>query len=130
MAVKNNQKNKPEKVKGEKVSAEIKAAAMSQREIIKENVKRIIKEQGKIQEDIAKLMEIKPETLSRALNGNPTLITLQQIAGALNVPVSELFEDSNSEGEIYGVIVIEGKPVKINSIKDLEKLVNLTKPKK
>jgi len=30
--------------------------------------------------------------LSRSINGNPSLDTLQKIADALNVPISELFE--------------------------------------
>jgi len=37
-------------------------------------------------------MEMKRESLSRAINGNPTLETLEKIASALGVNISELFD--------------------------------------
>ena len=55
-------------------------------------VKEICKQKGISIGDLADKMEIKRESLSRAINGNPTLDTLMKIAGALNVPVSELFD--------------------------------------
>ncbi len=41
-------------------------------------VKEIIKQKGYTIEDVAKKMEIKRESLSRAINGNPTLDTLKK----------------------------------------------------
>ena len=40
---------------------------------------------------LAEKMGIKKESLSRAINGNPTLETLERIANALEVDVPELF---------------------------------------
>lgn len=36
-------------------------------------------------------MQIAPESLSRAINGNPQLSTIQSIASNLNVEVADLF---------------------------------------
>src|SRR5690554_3119355 len=96
---------------------------------IKERVKSLAKEQGKTLKDIAEYMKIAPETLSRALSGNPTLSTIQSIAGALNVNVKDLFTAEDSSEKVYGVIVVNDKPVKIRSFEDLQRLVKLTKPK-
>ena len=41
---------------------------------------------------LAGKLNIKQESLSRAINGNPTLETLEKIAAALGVPITELFE--------------------------------------
>ena len=71
-------------------------------------------------------MNIRAESLSRAINGNPSLSTLQNIAEALNVPVSELFAPE-PEGNVYGVIVVNNQPNRIQSMSDLERLVNLSK---
>lgn len=56
-------------------------------------VKEICKDQGITIGDLAERMKIKRESLSRAINGNPALKTLMRISKALNVPVSELFEE-------------------------------------
>ena len=56
-------------------------------------VKEVCKEKGVTVTYLAELLGIKQESLSRAINGNPTLDTLQKIATALNVPVSALFDE-------------------------------------
>lgn len=47
---------------------------------LSQRVKYICSEQGKQLKDLAELMGIKPESLSRALNGNPQMSTIQAIA--------------------------------------------------
>lgn len=42
--------------------------------------------------ELAQRMDIKQESLSRTINGNPTLSTLENIAKALGVEVTDLFE--------------------------------------
>ena len=44
------------------------------------------------QKDLAAMISMTPVGLSRAINRNPTKITLEKIADALSVPISELFE--------------------------------------
>lgn len=56
-------------------------------------VKEICKEQGITIGELADKIQMVRESLSRAINGNPTLETLEKIANALGVPVTELFEN-------------------------------------
>ena len=55
-------------------------------------VKEICKEKGMTIQELADNMEMKRESLSRAINGNPTLETLEKIATALGVNITELFD--------------------------------------
>lgn len=55
-------------------------------------IKEVCKEKGVTITQLAEIMQIKQESLSRAINGNPTLETLNKIALALQVPISDLFE--------------------------------------
>lgn len=54
-------------------------------------VKEILKEKGQTQKDLAQKMGVAEISLSRSINGNPNLETLQKIADALEVEISELF---------------------------------------
>ena len=55
--------------------------------ILADNVKRICREQGKQLKDLAADMGIDPASLTRALNGNARLDTIEKIANALEVSV-------------------------------------------
>ena len=55
-------------------------------------VKEVCREKGVTMEKIASDLGITPNTLTRNINGNPTIDTLERIAAALNIPVTELFE--------------------------------------
>ena len=59
-------------------------------------VKEICKEKGITIQELADNMEMKRESLSRAINGNPTLETLEKIATALGVNITELFDQPKS----------------------------------
>ena len=56
-------------------------------------VKEICSEKGLQMKDLAAIMNVKPESLSRTLNGNPQLSSLDNIAKALNIGVADLFSD-------------------------------------
>lgn len=60
--------------------------------------------------DLAEKLGISQGAMSLSINGNPTVSTLEKIAEALNVPITELFE-SNS---VIGTCPHCGKPLKIN----------------
>lgn len=62
-------------------------------------IKDVCKEKGITVSQLAEKMGIKQESLSRAINGNPTLETLEKIANALEVEIWELLI---SKGEIVG----------------------------
>ena len=55
------------------------------------NIDGILKEKGLSKTDVAKRMELSRESLYRILSGNPTLDNLNKLANALEVPISELF---------------------------------------
>lgn len=56
-------------------------------------VKEICSERGLQMKDLAAIINVKPESLSRTLNGNPQLSSLENIAKALNIGVADLFVD-------------------------------------
>lgn len=62
-------------------------------------IKEVIQEKGLTINKVAELMGVNRVSLSNTINGNPTVETLQKIATALDVPVSELF-DAPKEGVI------------------------------
>ncbi|WP_288722822.1 helix-turn-helix domain-containing protein [uncultured Bacteroides sp.] len=89
---------------------------------MKLSVKEICKKKGLTIQDLADKMEMKRESLSRAINGNPTLETLEKIASALEVDITELF--TSSSGSIIGVIRIKDTNYNINSVSDLSRLLD------
>ena len=55
-------------------------------------IKEVIQEKGLTINKVAELIGVNRVSLSSAINGNPTVETLEKIANALGVPVAELFE--------------------------------------
>lgn len=99
---------------------------------MKEKVKRLCKEQGKTLKDLADDIGIARESLTRAIKGNPKLNTIQKIAKALNVEAWELLTDSTaSEAEpgtdLHGVLYVGNKPILVNSMKEVDNLLQLAK---
>ena len=86
-------------------------------------IKEVCKEKGITVSQLAEKMGIKQESLSRAINGNTTLETLERIANALEVDITELFAPSSSGG-IIGVIRIRDTNYNINSVSDLSRLLD------
>ena len=70
-------------------------------------VKELCNNQNMALKDLANKMEIAPESLSRAINGNPQLSTLESIATHLDVNRSELFSSSheNNSVSLHSIIV-------------------------
>lgn len=60
-------------------------------------IKEVIKEKGKTITELADIMGINRVNLSNMVNGNPTVETLNKIADALGVPVTELFQPLKSD---------------------------------
>lgn len=58
-------------------------------------IKEICKEKGITQKELAEKIGISAVGLAKALAGNTTVGTLDKIANALDVPVTELFESPN-----------------------------------
>ena len=90
--------------------------------ILADNVRRICKERGKQMKDLAADMGIDPASLTRALNGNARLDTIQKIASALGVSMKSLFEPLD---DVEGYIRIGDKIYQFNSRTELTKLLSL-----
>lgn len=74
--------------------------------------------------ELSEKMGIKPESLSRALNGNPQLSTLKNIAKALEVNVADLLTRGQSyettAAAFTALVVKDGKSYLFHSESDLK----------
>lgn len=81
----------------------------------------LCKEAGINQTELADKIGLSRVGLSKAINGNPTINTLEKIADALGVPVTELFEKSNT-GDIVGFVKVGDTVHEVKSAEDIKKL--------
>lgn len=58
---------------------------------MKLRIKELCKEKGLTLQQVAECMGVNRVSLSNSINGNPTIGTLEKIATALNVDITELF---------------------------------------
>lgn len=91
-------------------------------------VKDICNEKGLQMKDLATIVNVKPESLSRTLNGNPQLSSLENIAKALNIGVADLFADkvenniissSATPNSLTSIIVYKDKTYIANTLNEL-----------
>ena len=82
----------------------------------------LCKEAGINQTELADKIGLSRVGLSKAINGNPTVDTLERIASDLEVDITELF--TSSSGSIIGVIRIKDTNYNINSVSDLSRLLD------
>ena len=61
------------------------------------DIDRILKEKGITKTDVAKRIGLSRESLYRIISGNPTLENIQKLSNALEVSISELFEQPASD---------------------------------
>jgi len=94
---------------------------------MKLRVKEILKTKQISQKEMADRMGIMPESLSRIIPGNPSLSTLENMAKALNVNISDLFDNEIDEKRISGYIEIDNVIHKITSKDDFDKIHKLLK---
>lgn len=83
------------------------------------SVRMLCRKQGITMRQLADKMQIAPESLSRAINGNPTLSTIQSIAQNLNVEVSSLFETQLAQTDLTAIVVWRGKTLVTDNINSL-----------
>lgn len=77
----------------------------------------LCKEAGINQTELAEKIGISRVGLSKAINGNPTVDTLERISTALNVPISSLFE---AERDFIAFVRRNGETFTFNSEKELK----------
>lgn len=99
---------------------------MDARDILVANVDRLCHEKGWKHFHLARRMGVKPESLSRSLNGLPRIDTIEKIAKALDVSIKRLFEDPVA---IEGFVSVGGKVRRFNSVKEFDCTVNGPRPK-
>ena len=99
---------------------------MDARDILVANVDRLCHEKGWKHFHLARKMGVKPESLSRSLNGLPRIDTIEKIAKALDVSIKSLFEDPVA---IEGFVSVRGKLHRINSRAEFERVVKESRPK-
>ena len=92
-------------------------------------IKEAIKSKGYSMQDFADLLGITRDTLTRNINGNPTYKTLNTIAVALNINVTELFEPIEDD-RLIALIDYRGKLHKASTLQELEELVERLKAEK
>ena len=73
------------------------------------SVRMLCRKQGITMRQLAEKMQIAPESLSRAINGNPQLSTIQSIASNLNVEVADLFNNSLHQNDLTAIVVFRGE---------------------
>lgn len=89
--------------------------------ILATNVKRLCKAQNKQLKDLAADMGVDPASLTRAINGNARLDTIERMAMALGVKIKDLLTDEDEE-VIEGYIKFHGI---IHEFKSREELMQL-----
>ena len=81
-------------------------------------IKKLCREKGITQAELAGMIGVSPSALNQSISGNPTLERLNEIAGALDVNVTELFEEKRDAS-----LLVEYKgEVRRLEEKDLDKL--------
>lgn len=93
------------------------------------SVRMLCRKQGITMRQLAEKMQIAPESLSRAINGNPQLSTIQAIAKNLNVEVADLFNNSLDQSDLTAIVVFRGKTLvtdNINSLIDFANEIRIT----
>lgn len=89
----------------------------------RQRIKDICQDKGITQKDLAEKLGITDISLNKTLRGEyPQLQSLEKIANALEVPITELFESTPKDG-LIGVIRYNNKSYEINSIADIENLL-------
>lgn len=83
------------------------------------SVRMLCRKQGITMRQLAEKMQIAPESLSRAINGNPQLSTIQSIAKNLNVEVADLFHTSLDQTDLIAIVVWRGKTLVTDDINSL-----------
>lgn len=86
-------------------------------------VKELCRQRGIQLKDLAQKMGIAPESLSRAINGNPQLSTISSIAVNLGIPISELFV-VKEQIPLNAIIVCKDKTYTAQTLSELKLYMN------
>jgi transcriptional regulator with XRE-family HTH domain len=90
------------------------------------DIKRAIKKSGMTMEETAQRMGISRVTLSQNITRNPTLSTMQRIAGVVGCNVSDFFLDEK-EDQLSALVECKGVFYKASTVEELEGIVKKIK---
>lgn len=85
-------------------------------------IKEIIKSKGYSVTSLAERIGMTQVSLSRIINGNPTVETLEKIAHALDVDVRDLFRPTKPSETIH--VIRDNKLTTFNSLEEFRSYVN------
>ena len=90
-------------------------------------IKEVAKEKGITINSLAEIVGITRANMSNIVNGKstPLLDTLERIANALNVDITDLFKKNDSGEDVNGFVRVKGTIYEIHSFDDLEKVLKL-----
>jgi len=91
-------------------------------ENISHKVKELCRDKGITIKELAEKMDIAPESLSRAINGNPQLSTIRKIAEALDVSITDMFD--RNEDELLAIVVCAGTTHIATTKAELKRIVD------
>ncbi len=94
---------------------------------ISKAVRLLCRRQGITMRQLAEKMQIAPESLSRAINGNPQLSTIQSIAKNLNVEVAALFNLRLNQSDLTAIVVFRGETLVTENVESLLEFANQIK---
>lgn len=86
-------------------------------------VKELCRQRGMQLKDLAQKMNIAPESLSRAINGNPQLSTLTSIAVNLDVAMADLFPNNN-QATLNAIVLFNNKTYTAQNLAELEAIAD------
>lgn len=89
-------------------------------------IKELAKQKGMSMEEMADKLGINRVSLSRNINGNPTVETLNKIAYVLGVNIRDLFA-YDSESSISGFVKVNGQIYEVANVEDLEAILSKVK---
>ena len=89
-------------------------------------IKELCQSKGFTQKDLADKMGISDISLNKTLRGDyPQLQSLERIANALEVDISELFVRNTPDSEVNGFVKVKGTIYEVHSFEDLRKLLEM-----
>ena len=89
---------------------------------LSQTVKLLCHKQGITMRQLAEKMQIAPESLSRAINGNPQLSTINKIAECLNVGGVDLFNPTIGDENLLPLVRFQGANLPQDTNTDIEEI--------
>lgn len=89
-------------------------------------IKELCQSKGFTQKELADKMGISDISLNKTLRGDyPQLQSLERIANALDIDISELFVRDTPDSEVNGYVKVKGTLYEVHSFEDLRRLLEL-----